>query len=197
MKHLFILSFLIISFFSFAQDIIPKDSIYFDEIRSVQFYQNFGNNNPQDVINTPVLELGKASYLTLEFDVLSEDINNFVIQIYAYNHNWKKLSMLLETDYLEEYNEFNVINIEPSFNTKLPYTHYSVDLPTILKNGNFLVAVLDESEKVILTKRFMVYSPKSSVSVSNQFSQNGIIGAAQGNYDSATKFINDLATKKE
>ncbi len=179
MKHLFILSFLIISFFSFAQDIIPKDSIYFDEIRSVQFYQNFGNNNPQDVINTPVLELGKASYLTLEFDVLSEDINNFVIQIYAYNHNWKKLSMLLETDYLEEYNEFNVINIEPSFNTKLPYTHYSVDLPTILKNGNFLVAVLDESEKVILTKRFMVYSPKSSVSVSNQFSQNGLLQSRQ------------------
>lgn len=180
MKYLLFLFSLFLIFFSFAQeDIIAKDSIYYNEIRSVQFYQNFGNNNPQDVINTPVLELGKTGTLTLEFDVLTEDINNFIIQIFAYDHTWKKPSFLLENDYLDEYNEFNVVNIEPSFNTKLPYTHYSVNIPPILKNGNFLVAVLDENEKIILTKRFMVYSSKTSVSVSNEFSQNGLSQSLQ------------------
>ncbi|MCP4521790.1 MAG: DUF5103 domain-containing protein [Cytophagales bacterium] len=149
----------------FSQDIVPIDSVYNDDFRSVQFYQTSPSLNPQDVVQAPVLELGKENLLILEFDEISEENKSYTFKIFAYNKKWTNLSFLLESDYLEEYNEFNILDIQPSFNTQIGYTHYYTEIPKVKNTGNFLLAVYDEDEKIVLTRRFMVFQDISMIGI--------------------------------
>lgn len=177
MRLLLIISLFLTIFYSNAQTIAAKDSIYQETVKTVQFYTN--TQTHQTAIVSPVLEKNKKGMLTLEFDVLKEEIDYFTMRIYAYNYNWTESSFLMSNDYLEEYNEFNISSTRNSFNTRIAYLHYTVNIPTILKSGNFLVVVYDEDENIVLSRRFMIFNNAISVDVESGYGQNFLNQATQ------------------
>ena len=177
MRLLLIISLFLTIFYSNAQTIAAKDSIYQETVKTVQFYTN--TQTHQTAIVSPVLEKNKEGMLTLEFDVLKEEIDYFTMRIYAYNYNWTESSFLMSNDYLEEYNEFNISSTRNSFNTRIAYLHYTVNIPTILKSGNFLVVVYDEDENIVLSRRFMIFNNAISVDVESGYGQNFLNQATQ------------------
>jgi hypothetical protein len=68
-------------------------------------------------------------------------------------------------DYLDEYNEFPVTREALSYNTKVPFTQYTFEVPRVRMPGNYVLLVYQGSdeEDALLTKRYMVYDQSVSV----------------------------------
>lgn len=132
------------------------DMVYHPQIRTLQFYPNFGNQN--DAIRPPVIAKNSAQSLVVEFDVLGEEMPQLVAKIMRLNKNWLP-AVEMETDYLEDYNEYNIELYTPSFNGKVPYVHYRFGLPRVKISGNYLLIVHDinNEDEVYFTKRFSCY----------------------------------------
>lgn len=177
MRLFLITSLFLTIFYSNAQNIAAKDSIYQETVKTVQFYTN--TQTHQTSIVSPVLEKNKGGMLTLEFDILKEEIDYFTMRIYAYNYDWTESSFLMSNDYLEEYNEFNISSTRNSFNTRIAYLHYTANIPAVLESGNFLVVVYDDEENIILSRRFMIFKDAISVDVESGFGQNFLNQATQ------------------
>lgn len=103
--------------------------------------------------------------LQISFDLLGTDLKGNTIDadqaLYARiihcNANWKK-SVLNELEYLYDYNEFPLNQYDFSFNTKIPYTHYTFTLPRVKVSGNYILEVYTSNERkqVLFSKRFMM-----------------------------------------
>lgn len=166
MRILILLS-LFFSFLKFetqAQEVYI-DRIYEENIQSVRLYLNTGNFEAQ--MNAAVLELNGNRSLMLTFDDLAYDHDMYSAKVIHCNVDWTP-SDLKEAEYLNEYNEFNILDYERSIDTRIPYIHYNFIIPRVTKTGNYVVKVYRgrDQNQVVLTKRFMVF-------------QNNIVLAAQ------------------
>jgi hypothetical protein len=166
MRILILLS-LFFSFLKFetqAQEVYI-DRIYEENIQSVRLYLNTGNFEAQ--MNAAVLELNGNRSLMLTFDDLAYDHDMYSAKLIHCNVDWTP-SDLKEAEYLNEYNEFNILDYERSIDTRIPYIHYNFIIPRVTKTGNYVVKVYRgrDQNQVVLTKRFMVF-------------QNNIVLAAQ------------------
>jgi hypothetical protein len=94
----------------------------------------------------------------LEFDELYEDAFSYLAKIIHCNNDWQP-SGLSALQYLNEYNEYRVNELEYSFGTKVPYVHYKFRVPKPKISGNYLLVIYSESDpdEIILTRRFMVH----------------------------------------
>jgi hypothetical protein len=166
MRILILLS-LFFSFLKFetqAQEVYI-DRIYEENIQSVRLYLNTGNFEAQ--MNAAVLELNGNRSLMLTFDDLAYDHDMYSAKLIHCNVDWTP-SDLKDAEYLNEYNEFNILDYERSIDTRIPYIHYNFIIPRVTKTGNYVVKVYRgrDQNQVVLTKRFMVF-------------QNNIVLAAQ------------------
>ena len=121
----------------------------------------------------PIIKLGQA--LQLSFDDLDGDNKEYSYKIEHMTHDWKP-SNLSANQYINGFDENEIINASNSFNTLQSYTHYTVDIPNsntiITKSGNYLISVLDEDYEVVFTRKFVVYEELSTVGVSVLRSRN-------------------------
>lgn len=132
------------------------DRIFEENIQSVRLFPNSGDFAAQ--MNSPILELNSGVALNLTFDDFAYDPDMYSAKIIHCDFDWTP-SDLKENEYLNQYNEFNVLDYEYSIDTRIPYIHYNFVLPPVSKSGNYVIKVYrgrDESQ-TILTKRFMVY----------------------------------------
>ncbi|GAA5027138.1 DUF5103 domain-containing protein [Marivirga lumbricoides] len=115
--------------------------------------------------NNPVVELGKNQKLVLSFDDLNSQHQVFQAKILHLNKDWTKKSNLLAMDYLYDYNQFTIRDYEYSFDTKVPYVHYTLELPPVKISGNYLLIVYrgNNEEDIVLSERFMVYEDKVQI----------------------------------
>ncbi|PTB96621.1 hypothetical protein C9994_06615 [Marivirga lumbricoides] len=115
--------------------------------------------------NNPVVELGKNQKLVLSFDDLNSQHQVFQAKILHLNKDWTKKSNLLAMDYLYDYNQFTIRDYEYSFDTKVPYVHYTLELPPVKISGNYLLVVYrgNNEEDIVLSERFMVYEDKVQI----------------------------------
>jgi hypothetical protein len=157
MKKLDIYIVVVLLSTSFLQaQTIYEDKIYEENIQSVRLFPLSGNLLTQ--MSAPVIELNGNTNLNLTFDDLAYDPDQYSVRLVHCNMNWTQ-SDLKENEYLNGFNEFNVVDYEYSIATRVPYIHYNFVLPRVTKTGNYVVQVYRgrDTKATVLTKRFMVF----------------------------------------
>jgi hypothetical protein len=146
------------------------DKAYEPEIKTILLHPAV--NDPYATLFPAVTTLGQWN-LVLEFDDLRSQRDTYYAKVIHCNYDWTK-SMLMDLDFMKDYNEFPINNFEYSVDTHIPYTHYWLNVPPVKLPGNYLIVVYRGSDKndLILSRRFMVYD--SQVSFENQ---RNLIGA--------------------
>jgi hypothetical protein len=119
-------------------------------------------DDPQAYLQPAVTAMGQWN-LMLEFDDLHTERDTYYLRILHRNRDWTQ-SELQDLDFMSEYNEFPINNLEFSVDTHVPYIHYWINLPAVKLPGNYIALVYRGSDKsdIILTKRFMVYDTRVS-----------------------------------
>lgn len=151
-----------------------ENAIYEPYIKTVQLFPAVGQQrSPSESLNPPVVALNDASPLLLSFDCLSKGFLSFRAKIIHCNADWTP-SVLNEIEFLPEYNDFPIQNYHNSFATKIPYYHYTFEVPKTRISGNYILMVYrnrDESD-IVLTRRFMVYQNRVNVGGNIRFANN-------------------------
>ncbi len=134
------------------------DRIYSEYIKTVRLLPTI--NTPRQELLPAAAPLNREFTLMLEFDDLFAEYERYYVKFIHCNADWSP-SGLFALDYLDAYNEFLIENYDFSFNTKVPYLHYTFILPPFKIPGNYLLIVYRESEEnIMLTKRFVIYDNK-------------------------------------
>ncbi|TDQ28391.1 type IX secretion system plug protein [Tenacibaculum caenipelagi] len=143
-------------------------SAYAQNIKTIQLRPK---HNPNQY--APIVRLGEV--LKLSFDDLDADSKQYQYKIEHMTHDWKSSSMT-SNQYIEGFEQNEIINFSNSFNTLQPYTHYSVEIPNqntiITKSGNYLISVIDQNYEVVFTRRCVFYEDITTVGVAVFRSRN-------------------------
>mgnify|MGYP000607386792 CR=1 FL=1 len=122
-----------------------------------------GNTNESQL---PILKINER--LTLEFDALGVDEDDFYYVIEHYNHDWSP-SRLVKPEYLQGFDNQRIVNYQNSFNTYQNYSHYTLQIPnsqTRLKvTGNYMLKILDSYGELVFSRKFMIYEDLANVGV--------------------------------
>lgn len=144
------------SVFSQVEEIQPQDYI-----KTITFKGNTAESQ------LPILRLGE--YLVLEFDALNGDEEDYYYEIKHYNFDWTP-SVLVQSEYLNGFNEQRIRTYENSFNTYQIYSHYRLTIPNgqtkgVTKSGNYLITIYNDDDEIEFTRKFMVYEDLANVGV--------------------------------
>ncbi|MFI2742289.1 DUF5103 domain-containing protein [Zhouia sp. PK063] len=155
-KQLITLLFLILARFGYSQvmtEITPPEYI-----KSIIFKTNGTDDQ------FPIIKIGEG--MTLEFDDLSAREADYYYTIQHCNYNWQP-SSLLKSQYLDGLDNQRIQEYKNSVNTIQPYSHYTLALPnnqTSFKvSGNYVLSILDANDKIIFSRRFVVYKNLATV----------------------------------
>lgn len=149
-----------IIFLCLAQPIFAQtfyeDRIFDENILSARLFPRAGDFSAQ--FNTPVIELNSGVELLLSFDDLAYDPDMYSIKLIHCTMDWQP-SDLKEPEYLNQFNEFNVLDYSYSIDTRIPYIHYNFVVPPVTKSGNYALVMYRgrDINQTVLTKRFMVF----------------------------------------
>lgn len=158
MNRLIIVSVLLL--FSIASGFAQvryADHVYRPTIKTVQFHVEGAEGSE------PIIELGSGARLQLSFDDLDTDQRQIYYSIEHCNADWTP-SGIMFSYYLQGLQQDLIQDFNYSFNTRVPYLHYTVSFPNenmkILLSGNYLLRVYEDGDKenLVLTRRFMVFS---------------------------------------
>lgn len=138
--------------------------IFCERIRSLQVHLE---GNP---FGLPVVVLNSGDRILIEFDHLNEDREFFRYSLQHCNSHWQP-SGLVDSEFLDGFNEGIIEDYEFSQATSVHYVHYGLTIPnkevypTI--SGNYLLRVYPESEpdSTVLQCRFMVSEQTAPVTV--------------------------------
>ncbi len=158
-----------------AQDIL--DEFNKDEnLKTILFYSILENEPFENKYrNSPILSLNSRQALVLEFDDLGASYRQFRVKIIHTDESWKP-SKLKHLQYLKEFNEYFINDYKVSQGPKIPYYHYSFQVPKPKISGNFLIQVYEgyDENNIILQKKFMVLEPKIGVQCGVTFPQSNV-----------------------
>lgn len=130
--------------------------IYENNIKTIQI--NTQNTTQGVVVQSGAISLQQFQPAVLSFDVLEASNERFRAKIIHCDRNWKP-SPLNVIEYLNDFNDFIIQENQISFNTKVPYTHYTWTLPKVKISGNYLLKVYRDGDEndLIFTYRLIVY----------------------------------------
>ncbi len=120
-------------------------------------------------LSLPMLQVNASNgALVLEFDHLGDETQEYQYTILHCDSQWQP-SDLQDNEYINGYTDDRIQEFNSSFNTRTPYTHYVVRLPSTnmrwTKSGNYLLKVFLEDDKTpVLERRFVVVEPSWRVS---------------------------------
>ncbi|WP_242155386.1 DUF5103 domain-containing protein [Aestuariivivens sediminis] len=125
----------------------------------------FKGNTPESQL--PVLKLGE--YLVLEFDALNGNEDDYYYKITHYDFDWTP-SKLVQSEYMDGFDNQRIRNYENSFNTYQIYSHYKLTIPNkqtrkLKVSGNYLISIFDSYGDLVFSRKFMIYEPKANVGV--------------------------------
>lgn len=137
-------------------------------------------SNSADFYAPPVIvpELGER--IVISFDILGDDRDYLRYRLVHCNADWQP-SRLLETEYLDGFNESNIDDYAFSSNTFVHYVNYRLELPSedtgFRTSGNYLLLVYreDDPDDVILQGRFSVSEGSALVGIrADGHTDNGV-----------------------
>lgn len=154
----------VFSFFMFccAVNCIADGTIVSNRINTLQVTAGY------DFLSPAVIGMSDNEAINISFDEMSHDYHRLVYHIEHCNPDWTTSSELLESDYLEGFNDIVIDDYQNSINTTVLYTHYSFSIPNdkcrLKLSGNYRVTVMDDdtSEK-LLEARFMILDAKTTI----------------------------------
>jgi Domain of unknown function (DUF5103) len=157
-----------------AQKFKPENMVYDPNFRTILLYPLINSQKTsQEMLNPPVVNLQDNTPLLLEFDYLKSDFQNLRAKIFHYNADWTP-SVLNEIEFLTESNDFPIRDYQNSFATKIPYSHFTFEIPKTKVSGNFVVMIYKnrDEEDVVLTHKFMVCDGRVSTGGNVKFANN-------------------------
>ncbi|MGI9541726.1 MAG: DUF5103 domain-containing protein, partial [Cyclobacteriaceae bacterium] len=139
-----------------AKRLIYDNYIYDENVKTVRLYNQL--NSYDNRVQPAAVPLQADYRLMLEFDKLRADYENLYAKIVHCDFDWTP-SQLRDQEFLVIYNEFPISDYEYSRASRIPYTHYTVELPKVKVPGNYLVKVYRDGkeEDLMLSRRFLVY----------------------------------------
>ncbi|MDE7160106.1 MAG: DUF5103 domain-containing protein [Muribaculaceae bacterium] len=126
-----------------------------------------------DFMATPVIDLDGDRRITVSFDEIGDDFSELRYRLVHCNADWQP-SQLVESEYVEGFNEADVDDYAFSSNTFVHFVNYRITVPSEdmrpLVSGNYLLQVFDryDPERVLLQARFSV--SENVVSLSGEVS---------------------------
>lgn len=153
------------------------DWIYDERIATPLLYpqNNTDSGNPSNALELPIVALNDSDHgtLLLEFDHLNGRGDSFRARILHCNADWTP-SALSEVEYLNDYNDFPIYTFQPATQTKVPYDHYTFELPRVKLPGNYVLLIYRgrNPADAALTRRFMVFNNQVSIGARVSFSTN-------------------------
>ncbi len=139
-----------------------EDWVYKSYIKTAQLHEASYDANP------PIIKLGSSELLELSFDDLQADKKTYSVSFIHCNASWEP-SDLMYAEFMNGFFDANILNFNYSTNTIQKYTHYAISFPQanmqFTKSGNYIVYVYQDNnkDKLVLTKRFMIYEDKVTV----------------------------------
>jgi hypothetical protein len=158
-SHILILLFLFVSCIGIdAQNIVR----YKDNIRTLTVEVNGEWDKPN------VMLLNGEDFVRISFDDLKHEYTRYSYTLKHCDANWE-VSDLLESEYMDGFNNNLIEGYEQSFNTKMEYNHYQINIPNedvkLLLPGNYCVEIFDEDEEELAAKcYFCVLEPRVVIS---------------------------------
>ncbi|MCH5240915.1 MAG: DUF5103 domain-containing protein [Muribaculaceae bacterium] len=117
--------------------------------------------NPDNFLAPPVIRIGSHDKLNINFDIIGDDFEYLRYKVIHCNSDWQP-SRLMESEYLNGFNEIEIDDYAFSSNTYIHYVNYNIAIPNpelpIIHSGNYLLQVYPEYEpdNIILQARFSV-----------------------------------------
>ena len=140
-----------------------EDFVYKKNIRTVQL------RDPNFQLSQPILNLESEGSLLLNFDDMEGGYKNFMYTFVHCNANWTP-DDLSTSDFIEGFSDNIISDYKYSFNTYQSYTYYYAVFPNsnlrFTKSGNYILKVYEDGkpENIVLTKRFVIFQNKVTVS---------------------------------
>jgi hypothetical protein len=139
------------------------DSVYRTSIKTVMLQVKGAEGS------FPIIELGSADQLHLQFDDLIPEQRQLYYTIEHCNADWS-ISNTMFSYYLQGLQQDLIQDFRYSFNTRQQFLHYDLVFPNnnmrIILSGNYILKVFEDGdrENLVLTRRFMVYSNQVKIS---------------------------------
>ena len=164
LKVAFVASFCLVTWAGIGQTVL-EDEVKEENIQTVRIFSKTADFQSQ--MKSPVIQLHSTERLTLEFDDIAYEPDRYSAAIIHCNADWTP-SGLKPADYLSQYNEFNVDEYQYSVNTRIPFIHFTFQVPQVTKSGNYVIKVYRgrQQNEVVLMRRFMVYDNQVKVGAS-------------------------------
>jgi hypothetical protein len=147
-----------VSFISYSQveEVNPPDFI-----KTINFT---GDSNESQL---PIIKLGAP--LSLEFDALNGDEEDYYYTIEYFNFDWTP-AVLVKSEYLEGIDNQRIRNYENSFNTYQIYSHYKLSIPNeqtkrLKVSGNYIIKVFNDDGEIMFSRKFMLYENMAAIGV--------------------------------
>lgn len=118
-------------------------------------------SNGDDFMGLPVIRLNSEDRVVISFDEIGDEVRYLRYRLLHCNADWQP-SQLLESEYLNGFNEGKVEDYGYSSNTFVHYVNYRIVIPNDemmpLLSGNYLLQVYEEfkEDEVVLQARFSV-----------------------------------------
>lgn len=103
----------------------------------------------------PVVEMTSDETIAFSFDEMSHQYRRFTYRIQHCNALWEP-SDILESDYLDGFNDQPIDDWENSLNTTFDYTHYRLTIPNdevkLKLSGNYRLSICEDGREVAYFK---------------------------------------------
>ena len=103
----------------------------------------------------PVVDMTSDETITFSFDEMSHQYRRFTYRIQHCNAMWEP-SDILESEYLDGFNDQPIDDWENSLNTTFDYTHYRLTIPNdevkLKLSGNYRLSVCEDGREVAYFK---------------------------------------------
>lgn len=112
----------------------------------------------------PIIYLNTNDRITIKFDERADDMRYMRYEVISCDSDWKP-SQLVESEYIDGFNDGHVTDYELSSLTPTNYVHYTIRIPNdelrIIRPGNYVLRIFDEDDRdtTLLQARFYVVSP--------------------------------------
>jgi hypothetical protein len=133
-----------------------RDRIFEKNIRTVLLFP--ADRMAEAAVVPVVMPIAQQIPFLLKFDEIYADQSDlYMVRILHCTAGWKP-SGLSELEYMHDFNEFAINDFEFSGTPRVPYVHYTFEVPRVRLPGNYLLVVYRNYDKddLVLTRRFMI-----------------------------------------